>query len=149
MIIPYLGGRSPRKRANQMGIGEMGMKQDDQREDVYAAQQAAARRIQLQANDDTKHDSAFAAKHNGCVGFGDLKEVAGLKLSDISCELYREYVIDGTPYRIAEPVGLYIREGGTTHRVVDSLGITHCVPFPAAKTVLRWKNRAGFAPVKF
>ncbi len=47
-----------------------------------------------------------------------------------------------TTYKIYNPVSLYYRKGGTTHRVVDDKGVTHCLPAPGEKgCVLRW-----FAP---
>lgn len=48
---------------------------------------------------------------------------------DISHESWREYVYEnGTVYRIENPLILYLREGGTGHRVLDGAGITHWVP---------------------
>ena len=70
---------------------------------------------------------------------------------DLTVEEYREYVApSGSVYRIDNHVGLYYREGGTTHRVVDSAGIVHCVPFPGEgnDVILRWKNKVG-DPVGF
>lgn len=58
---------------------------------------------------------------------------------DISVEAWREYDFKDRIYRINNPVSLYIRPGGTTHRIVDSEGITHCVPAPGVNScVLRW-----------
>ena len=70
---------------------------------------------------------------------------------DLRDEEYREYDFGGRVYRIDNPVELYYREGGFTHRVVDANGIAHCVPAPGGrdKCVLRWKSRAGVAPVAF
>ena len=71
---------------------------------------------------------------------------------DISNELWREYEWDGrhTPYRINAPVTLYLRKGGSTHRVVDSNGVAHCMPAVGDMgCVLRWKNPTGEAPVDF
>lgn len=69
---------------------------------------------------------------------------------DLTDEIWREYDIPGRekPYRIDEPVMLYRREGGTTHRVLDRRGIIHCVPFDG-KVVLRWATKAGCDPCKF
>lgn len=66
-------------------------------------------------------------------------------------EEYREYDFGGRVYRINKPVALYYREGGETHRIVDSEGIVHCVPKPGiAGCVLRWKSAAwANAPVQF
>jgi hypothetical protein len=66
--------------------------------------------------------------------------MADLKQYDISSEAWREYDFSGRVYRIENPKTLYIREGGTTHRVVDADGITHCIPAPGVDgCVLRWK----------
>ena len=73
----------------------------------------------------------------------------GLKEFDISTELWREYDFGGRVYRIDFPKTLYYRTGGTTHRVVDSKGVAHCVPVPGAYgCVLRWENRED-PPVNF
>jgi len=71
---------------------------------------------------------------------------------DISCEEYREYFLidSGHTYRIDKPVSLYIRKGGSTHRVVDSIGVMHCVLSPeTGRAVLRWKNKADQKDVVF
>jgi len=71
---------------------------------------------------------------------------------DVSCEQWREYDWNTrrTPYRIEGPQKLFLRRGGTTHRVLDSEGIIHCVPAPGnVGCVLRWKSRDGEPPVKF
>lgn len=75
-----------------------------------------------------------------------------LQEHDISHELWREYDIVGRPepYRIEKPVTLYVRPGGSTHRVVDGGGIARCIPFGGTSgTVLRWRNPTGTDPVKF
>ena len=81
-----------------------------------------------------------------------LKPVEGLVgPKDLTIEEWREYVQpDGRAYRIINPVALYYREGGSTHRVVDSEGIVHCVTFGKQnpEVVLRWKNKGG-DPVGF
>lgn len=78
--------------------------------------------------------------------------VAGKELVgplDLSDEEYREYEFGPADrritYVIASPKQLYYRVGGTTHRVVDHKGITHCVPAPidGGTTVLRWKSSKG------
>jgi hypothetical protein len=69
---------------------------------------------------------------------------------DITDELYREYEFVGrdVPYRIDNPKELFV--GTTTHRVIDSTGIVHCVPAPGFHgCVLRWVVRPGKAPVAF
>lgn len=71
---------------------------------------------------------------------------------DISCELWREYDIPGreSAYRITNPTKLFIRPGGSTHRVLDMEGVIHCVPAPGFNgCVLRWKSADSAKPVKF
>lgn len=76
--------------------------------------------------------------------------IAELKSWDISCEMWREYDFGGRIYRIDAPLQLFMRIGGTTHRVVDSNGVVHCVPAPGKEgCVLRWRNLDGNMPVKF
>lgn len=75
-----------------------------------------------------------------------------LKKFDISHEEWREYEWENRfePYRIANPKLLFLRSGGTTHRIVDSNGIVHCVPTVGYMgCVLRWKNPEGTPPVNF
>ena len=75
--------------------------------------------------------------------------VAGKRLVgplNISDEEWREYewFYGDEPrlYRIDNPVLLFYRIGGATHRVVDTHGVTHCVPAVGHMgCVLRW-----FAP---
>lgn len=65
-------------------------------------------------------------------------------------EEWREYDFGGRVYRINVPTELYIRLGGTTHRVVDSEGVVHCVPIPGSfGCVIRWKEKDPSNPVKF
>lgn len=81
---------------------------------------------------------------------------------DLSCEQYREYDFGGRIYRINNPKTLVIfyrpdsdrgaghSIQGDTHRVVDTDGITHCVPRPGIDgCVLRWIDRDNEEPVKF
>lgn len=64
---------------------------------------------------------------------------------DISTEEWREYDFGGRVYRIESPRQLYV--GVTTHRVVDSSGLTHCIPAPGINgCVLRWRANP---PVSF
>jgi hypothetical protein len=57
-------------------------------------------------------------------------------------EQWREYEFGGRIYRIDRPRSVYFHKTGTTHRVVDSKGIVHCVPAPGQHgCVLRWKNK--------
>ncbi len=75
-----------------------------------------------------------------------------LTAGDLSDEAWREYTFpDGTCYRIDNPVTLYTRPGGTTHRVVDAGGYVHCVAFPGlhGSTVLRWRPKKADSPVAF
>lgn len=69
---------------------------------------------------------------------------------DLTTESWREYDFSGRVYRIDSPRELYIREGGTTHRVVCEDGVVHCVPAPGTfGCVLRWQNKDTSAPVNF
>lgn len=73
-----------------------------------------------------------------------------MKEYDITTELYREYDFNGRIYRIDNPVKLFVREGGTTHRVVDSNNVVHCVPVPGVNgCVLRWQSKDTSVPVNF
>lgn len=70
--------------------------------------------------------------------------------SDISDEASREYDFGGRVYRINSPVTLFMRPGGTTHRVLDANGVVHCVPAPGqGDCVLRWTPKNPAAPVQF
>ena len=69
---------------------------------------------------------------------------------DISKEKWREYDWGGRVYRIDDPVQLFIRPGGTTHRVVDAKGVVHCIPSVGVMgCVLRWVNQDADNPVNF
>ena len=63
---------------------------------------------------------------------------------DISHEEWREYDFAAAEgysriYRINHPKTLYYYPGDTTHRVVDTKGIEHCVPAPGIfGCVIRW-----------
>ncbi len=73
-----------------------------------------------------------------------------MKEFDLSHELWREYDWAGRVYRIDHPQQLFIRSGGTTHRVVDANGTVHCVPSVGVMgCVLRWFNGEGNPPVNF
>lgn len=70
--------------------------------------------------------------------------MSDLKETDISNELWREYDFGGRVYRIDAPQKLFLRSGGTTHRVVTTDGVAHCVPAPGVQgCVLRWKQAVG------
>lgn len=76
--------------------------------------------------------------------------MSDLQCFDISTEAWREYDFNGRVYRISYPKELYIRKGGTTHRVVDHAGLVHCVPAPGKEgCVLRWINIDPAVPVNF
>lgn len=50
-----------------------------------------------------------------------------LEFSDISEELYREYVyLDGSRYRIDDPLGLHVSES-RGHKIVDAFGMSFYV----------------------
>lgn len=67
-----------------------------------------------------------------------------LTSSDLSNEAWREYDFGGRVYRIERPALLFVRPGGTTHRVVDAENVTHCVPAPGFQgCVLRWTGHGG------
>jgi hypothetical protein len=73
---------------------------------------------------------------------------------DISAEIWREYDWECQDsgrlrtYRIVEPLTLWV--GETTHRVLDSKGVVHCVPTVGhLNCVLRWKPRDPAKPVQF
>jgi hypothetical protein len=81
-----------------------------------------------------------------------------LKEYSLTEELWREYdfSFNGATrtYRIDNPVKLFLRktgnDSGTTHRVLDSEGIVHCVPAPGVwGCVLRWQNKDPNKPVTF
>lgn len=82
--------------------------------------------------------------------FSDVKPVDGLSLQDLSVEQWREYDFNDRVYRVTNPIALFMRPGGTTHRVVDEHGVTHCCPIPGSSgCVLRWKNKEGYGPCQF
>lgn len=73
-----------------------------------------------------------------------LPRLDGFSLSRIDSELWREYECCGHTYRIVDPLALYMRPGGTTHRVVDVHGTSHCVAAPGTNgCVLRWKSKSA------
>ena len=77
---------------------------------------------------------------------GIMKKIEGLRGPfDISTEEWREYDNEERVYRIYNPRWLYL--GDTTHRVIDSQSVTHCVVGPGGKVVLRWY--ASLEPVSF
>lgn len=73
-----------------------------------------------------------------------------MKAYDLLVEEWREYDFNNRIYRILNPKTLFIKEGGTTHRILDSDDIVHCVPAPGYNgCVLRWKPRDLSNPVNF
>lgn len=69
-----------------------------------------------------------------------MTQLRQIDLTDV--EEWREYDFGGRIYRIERPVSVHFRDGGTTHRVVDSDGVVHCVPAPGQNgCVLRWSGR--------
>ena len=69
---------------------------------------------------------------------------------DITTEKWREYDFGGRVYRIDNPVRLYLRAGGTTHRVLDENGIVHCIPSVGEHgCAIRWQPRNKKKPVDF
>lgn len=74
----------------------------------------------------------------------------------LKTELWREYEwvepVNGVirVYRIEAPVSVHFYRGCTTHRVVDSKGVAHCVPAVGFYgCVLRWQNADPAKPVNF
>lgn len=68
----------------------------------------------------------------------------------LDTEMYREYDFNDRVYRIHNPVKLFMRKNGTTHRVLDAMNVIHCVPAPGEKgCVLRWKSKDEKKPVDF
>ena len=71
-----------------------------------------------------------------------------LTFGDCGNEAWREYDFGGRVYRIENPVGVYHRPGGSTHRVVTADNVAHCVPAPGVNgCVLRWTGKDGTAGV--
>ena len=76
--------------------------------------------------------------------------MAEMLQKSLGTEEWREYDFGGRTYRIDQPVRLYYREGGTTHRVLDQYGVVHCIPAPGTgDCILRWKSNDGEEPVAF
>ena len=82
------------------------------------------------------------------------KSVAGLEGPfDLSAESERTYIQpDGTTYTVKDPVALYRRPGGSTHRVVsrssNGLVEVHSVPV-GPLTVVKWTPKDSLNPVQF
>ena len=77
----------------------------------------------------------------------DLAEVTAKKAPgkyielDISDELYRDvYLANGNVHRINAPKRLFMREGGSTHRVTTEDGSVYCYADPSTgKSMVVWK----------
>ena len=74
----------------------------------------------------------------------------------LDCEEWREYAwVDEFGrrvhrFRVENPVALFLRPNGTTHRIQDAQGVIHCVPAPGQQgCVLSWKPRDPEKPVSF
>ena len=66
----------------------------------------------------------------------------------IGAEAWREYDFCNRVYRISAPLQLWV--GETTHRVLDSTGVVHCLPRPGYDgCVLRWMPKDVSHPVQF
>lgn len=83
-----------------------------------------------------------------------------LKEFNLSKEQSRTYSIpvldngkitDIREYKIDNPIKLFTREGGTTHRVQDETGQVHCVPAPSPKSgvTFTWIPKDKLLPVQF
>lgn len=71
----------------------------------------------------------------------DFKNESGLTFTDISSEEYREYRFEsGFVISIDAPLRLHVSKSGG-HRVFDSAGISHYIPFTWAHLI--WKAREG------
>ncbi len=86
---------------------------------------------------------------------GNEKEIPsrpGLNEGDLRGEVKRTYhFASGHEYHIFDPVTLYTRPGGTTHRVLDETGTVHCIAFPGpnADTIVTWQPKQEDKPVSF
>jgi len=80
----------------------------------------------------------------------NMKTLLTLNEKDLTEEAWREYDWLQRVYRINNPVRLFARVAGTTHRVLDADGVVHCVPAPGEQgCVLRWKPKDANYPVQF
>jgi hypothetical protein len=76
--------------------------------------------------------------------------MSNLQVFDITTEKWREYDFGGRVYRIDNPKTLFIRPGGSTHRVLGDDGVVHCLPIPGScGCVLRWANHDPANPCEF
>ena len=79
-----------------------------------------------------------------------------MKSYDISKEMWREYKwvdpITGNfcSHRIENPKSLFYEKGHTTHRIVDSFNVAHCIPAVGYfGCIVFWKNIDESKPVNF
>lgn len=74
-----------------------------------------------------------------------------MKEYDISAEASRTITFaSGGAYTIKDPVKLFVRDGGKTHRVLDAAGVVHCYVAPEfGPTVISWIPRDPHNPVQF
>ena len=90
-----------------------------------------------------------------CSLLDNMYEVAvKMKELNVAGELWREYEFgpsdNRTVYRISNPVTVFYREGGTTHRVVDDVGVVHLVPAIGHNgCIARWKNAENLPRCRF
>ena len=72
-----------------------------------------------------------------------------MKKYDISAESGRTYEYpDGSSKTIKSPITLFIKEGGTGHRILDDKGVVHWVPVNE-RYFLSWKPKDSDNPVQF
>lgn len=67
---------------------------------------------------------------------------------DLTHEAWRRYTWNEGTHEIRAPQRLWV--GTTTHRVLDSDGVVHCLPAPGERgCVLCWKPKDLSNPVQF
>ncbi len=94
---------------------------------------------------------AVSAGKTSCKRFVHFRR-GFMESHDLSGEIFREYDFENRdkPYKIESPVKLFMRPGGSTHRVLDGKGVVHCVPAPGyCGCVVRWKPKDETNPVQF
>lgn len=98
----------------------------------------------IEVSMETFFNPTVVHQQNGGEAMNELLE------KDLSTEQYREYEFTDKVYKIENPAKLFYRTDGSTHRVVDAEGVTHCVPAPGVSgCVLRWKTKDSTVPVNF
>ena len=74
----------------------------------------------------------------------------GILRFDICDESWREYRYADQVVRIENPIYLYLKKGGTTHRILGGDGVMYCVPAVGVQgCFLRWKPKDMERPVAF